>query len=239
MDALASSICDDLSMHPQTPDYLLERATSSTKNMVVDDINILAIENSAASARKLQLLSADTNDATMDQQELYTFTTHVIQEYDTDRAVPEPLVTAIAQLFLDCGDKDGRHGFLRKSETIYRPNKLNVSPEEEAKIQLPYKTDFYKAPFRDGELIRVARAEDDREVLIVTCKSDHDYNGRAMDQLRAHMTISNFPVGLLLSQRRAFFFFQGKNDDEGIQPGPEFSDISKHVPEIADIIRDL
>ncbi|KAJ1961350.1 hypothetical protein IWQ62_003899 [Dispira parvispora] len=91
----------------------------------------------------------------------------------------------------------------------------------------------------DGVLFRVAQGMDDKDLLIVACKSDHKCTGKAMDQLRAYMNFAECPAGLLLSQRRAFFFFQGKDDDEGIQPGPEFSDISKHVPEIADIVRDL
>ncbi|KAJ1644744.1 hypothetical protein IWQ61_010385, partial [Dispira simplex] len=97
----------------------------------------------------------------------------------------------------------------------------------------------YKALDCDGELIRVAHVEDDREVLIVVCKSDQDYTGRAMDQIRAYMNFAELPAGLLLSQRRAFFFFQGKDDEEGIQCGLEFCSISQHVPEIADIIREL
>ncbi|KAJ1948411.1 hypothetical protein IWQ62_006893 [Dispira parvispora] len=174
----------------------------------------------------------------MDQRELYAFTAHAIQDYDTDRMVSECIVTGIANLLLDCADKDGRHGYLRKCETIFRPIKPHTS-QDEAEALCAYKADYYRAPFRDGELLRVIHAEEEREVLIVSCKSDHECTGRSVDQIRAYMNFAEFPAGLLLSQRRAFFFFQGKDDKEGIQPGPEFSDISNHVPEIADIIRGL
>ncbi|KAJ1968185.1 hypothetical protein IWQ62_001396 [Dispira parvispora] len=175
----------------------------------------------------------------MDQHELYALTTRTIQAYDTDRAVPHSDVSAIANMLFDCAGKDSRHGYVRKSETIFWPTSPKVVLGKNGIVELPIKAKFQKSLYRDGELLRVVHAKDKRDVLIVICKSDSDCNGGAMEHICATITISNFPVGLLLSQRRAFFFFQGKNDDEGIQPGPEFSDISKHVPEIADIIRDL
>ncbi|KAJ1962713.1 hypothetical protein IWQ62_003441 [Dispira parvispora] len=175
----------------------------------------------------------------MDQHQLYAFTTRKIQAYDTDRTVPQALVTAIANLFFDCAGKDGRHGYVCKSQSLFRTIRPKIVLDNKGILDHPDKAEFQKKVCREGELLRVAHAEDERKVLVVICKSDHDCTGRAMEQICAYMTVGEFPAGLLLSQRRAFFFFQEKNDDEGIQPGPEFSDISKHVPEIADIIRDL
>ncbi|KAJ1963550.1 hypothetical protein IWQ62_003178 [Dispira parvispora] len=172
-------------------------------------------------------------------QRLYWITTSEIQACNMGRAVPDFRVANIAHMLLDCAGKDIDHEYTRGHETICRPIQLHITKDAEANEQCPYKAEPCKESNRDGVLYRVARIGDDKEVLIVSCKSDHECTGKAMDQLRAYMNFAECPAGLLLSQRRAFFFFQGKDDDEGIQPGPQFSDISKHVPEIADIIRGL
>ncbi|KAJ1655612.1 hypothetical protein IWQ61_004672 [Dispira simplex] len=73
----------------------------------------------------------------MDQRQLNAFTTRTIQAYDTGRTVPQADVTAIAILLLDCADKDSRHGYIRESETIYRPIKPHISLDNEANAQCP------------------------------------------------------------------------------------------------------
>ncbi|KAJ1652745.1 hypothetical protein IWQ61_006984, partial [Dispira simplex] len=149
-------------------------------------------------------------------------------------------VTAIAILLLDCADKDSRRGYVRESETIYRPIKPRISLDNEANVQCPDKTKFYKPPYRDGELIRAVHAEDNREVLIVACKSDQDCTGKAMDQIRTYMNFTEFPAGLLLSQRRAFyFFFGGMMTRQGSSPGQCSLIFRSALHKIADIIRGL
>ncbi|KAJ1646114.1 hypothetical protein IWQ61_010237 [Dispira simplex] len=175
----------------------------------------------------------------MDRQRLYETTVRTIQAHDTGRAVPESLVTSIADMLLNCGDKNAYHGYERRSEAIVRHVNPRMIPGGEGHARRPDMVIFQREVFWDNELIHVFRVGDERKVLIVECKSDHDCNRRAMDQIRDYMDLCEFPAGLLLSQRRAFFFFQGNDDEEGIQPGPIFSDISQHVPEIADIIREL
>ncbi|KAJ1968184.1 hypothetical protein IWQ62_001395 [Dispira parvispora] len=176
----------------------------------------------------------------MDQQlqRVYLNTACMIQSVDTSRSVPESDVTAIAHLLLECGDKDGHHGYFRRSEAIIRTINPGVVPGDYGSSLRPDIAVTQRMVYNGDQLIYVFHDGDESHVLIVECKSDHDYNRHAMTQLRAYMRYSQFLAGLLLSQRRASFFFQDVNG-EWIQPGPEFSDISQHVPEIADIIRAL
>ncbi|KAJ1650026.1 hypothetical protein IWQ61_009061 [Dispira simplex] len=175
----------------------------------------------------------------MDQQYAYGFIAREIKHYDAGRIVPVSDVTAIAHMFLECADKDGRHGYVRSTEPIYRPITSHVGRGDEDNNQHPDKAKFDKEPYRDCLFFHVVHADDKRNALVVSCKSDHDCTPRAIDQICAYLNLADFPAGLLLSQRRAFFFFRGKDGKEGIQRGPEFSDISQHVPQIADIIRSL
>ncbi|KAJ1962714.1 hypothetical protein IWQ62_003442, partial [Dispira parvispora] len=158
--------------------------------------------------------------------------------YDTGRTVHEANVNAIATLLLDCGDKDGRHGYSRKGEAIIRNINPDIDPDAYGSSLRPDIAVFQGSILNSGERIHVFRDGDERRVLIVECKSDHMYNRSAENQLRAYMNFAEFPAGLLLSQRRASFFFQDM-EDGWIHRGPEFSNISQHVLEIADIIREL
>ncbi|KAJ1650025.1 hypothetical protein IWQ61_009060 [Dispira simplex] len=174
----------------------------------------------------------------MDQRYLYGFTARTIQRFDTGRMVPDSDVTAIVHMFLDCADKNTRHGYVRLIGPNYRSMNPHVGRGDEDNNQRLDKVKFDEA-YRDCLFYNIFHADEKRNALVVSCKSDHDCTPRAIDQLCAYMNLADFPAGLLLSQRRAFFFFRGKDGKEGIQRGPEFSDISQHVPQIADIIRSL
>jgi hypothetical protein len=174
----------------------------------------------------------------MDQQSLYNFTSQTIQTYNTDRNIPESNVTAIADLLLDCADKDGRHGYVRKSEAIIRHINPDIALGDEGSDRRPDKVVLQRSAVLEGEIIRVIHLEDERKVIIVECKSDHDFNPRAVDQIRAYMTLADFPHGLLLSQRRATLFSQG-DDEQGIRQTHHIDNIEQHVQELADLLRDL
>lgn len=177
----------------------------------------------------------------MDIEQLYNITSDTINDYNTGAIIPESNVTAIADLLLDCGEKDGRHGYVRKSEALVRHLNPDVAFGDEGNGRKPDKAvhQRYHVDQRVvvGEIIRIERLHGERKVLIVECKSDHDFNQGAIEQIRAYMTLAEFPHGLLLSQRRASFY--RRDIDGAITLTLSLNNISQHVREIAAIIRNM
>ncbi|KAJ1659697.1 hypothetical protein IWQ61_001283 [Dispira simplex] len=175
----------------------------------------------------------------MDQRYAYGFIAREIQHYDTGRIVPESNVTAIAQILLDCAGKNMLNGYVRLNEAIVRHLNTSISRDDEGNNRRPDMVVYQREVIVNGELLHVYQDGGGRKVLVIECKSDHNFNDGAEEQICDYMDLTDFPVGLLLSQRRASFFFRANDDWERIQRGPEFSDISQCVPQIVEIIEDL
>lgn len=174
----------------------------------------------------------------MDLDQLYEITSETISDYDIGLKVPESNVAAIANLLLDCGEKGGRYGYVHKSEALvrYSNHLLGMDGEGSGKKSRKSVVQGYEEIINGG-LIRVERIRGGRKVLVVEFKSDHDFNPGSSEQLRAYMMLAEFPNGLLLSQRRATFY--KRNINRSITQTHVFVNISHHVRDIADIIREM